>query len=469
MMHIYPSITECGYNKNLFYLALDNFQSGFNILRQQNMKDSSAEFLLEIGKVYFRHGLYSQAKTYYNQAFEIISKYNNIYLLNEYYIYNADIFSAQKQFDSASLYLDKAYFEIRLTKNAYLIAQSFKKISEIYLSKNQTIEALSYLNEALNTLLNSDEQSYEHNLLLIEIYIQTGKVFQLQKLYIDAMKNYNLAKDASQAYTSNNHLFYESLYLIANLRYEDNKIKEAESIAHDVLVFCNLNNDLVLKKDIYSLLSNIYLRKINFSEALKYKQLLVDITDSIADNKLSSKFAEIKAAVEVSDKEYQLQIQEKTIESQKTHNFLLTAILVLSTFFIVGIAFSYRAQKRTNKELEKKNIMIEEQQKELQRLNDTKDKFFSILAHNLRNPFNSLINLSSAQLKEMKGKDLPELENYAKIINDSAKKGHLLLENLLLWSQSQTGEIKYNPSEVDITKIIKNKINQHQVEIVNRG
>ena len=93
------------------------------------------------------------------------------------------------------------------------------------------------------------------------------------------------------------------------------------------------------------------------------------------------------------------------------------------------------------------------QKKHLKELNATKDKFFSIIAHDLRAPLNQMLALSELIQKEVEADKWTEVIRLSGHINDSAKSGSLLLENLLEWSRSQTGSIKFNPEVLDLSLI----------------
>ncbi|MBQ0718484.1 MAG: PAS domain S-box protein, partial [Sulfitobacter litoralis] len=95
---------------------------------------------------------------------------------------------------------------------------------------------------------------------------------------------------------------------------------------------------------------------------------------------------------------------------------------------------------------------LKENEERLTKLNATKDKLFSIIAHDLRSPFNSVLGFSEL-LKE----NLNEIEKsgmYADIINSSAKNALVLLDNLLNWAKSQTGQISCNPTKFVLSSLI---------------
>lgn len=105
-------------------------------------------------------------------------------------------------------------------------------------------------------------------------------------------------------------------------------------------------------------------------------------------------------------------------------------------------------------ELTRQKIQIEEQKKELETLNATKDKFFSIIAHDLKNPFASLIGASGYLLSSSNELSQEQMTNFLTIINNSAKQGHRLLENLLEWSRMQTGMMSWQPEQVDLWDLV---------------
>lgn len=103
-------------------------------------------------------------------------------------------------------------------------------------------------------------------------------------------------------------------------------------------------------------------------------------------------------------------------------------------------------------------------EKDLEQALQTKDKFFSIIAHDLKNPFGSLRTLSEfIQLNEDLTKE--EIREFAEIIHTSACQGYDLLENLLEWSRSQRGYIKWQPEMFDLIELVEANINLIQANI----
>ena len=87
-------------------------------------------------------------------------------------------------------------------------------------------------------------------------------------------------------------------------------------------------------------------------------------------------------------------------------------------------------------------------------LNATKDKFFSIIAHDLKNPFNAVIGFSNLLIDQVKENDYNGIDEYATIIKDSSLRAMSLLNNLLIWARSQTGKMEFNPENFELVKLI---------------
>ena len=106
----------------------------------------------------------------------------------------------------------------------------------------------------------------------------------------------------------------------------------------------------------------------------------------------------------------------------------------------------------------RQNAELEIERNKYQILNSTKDKFFNIIAHDLKNPFANIITLSGFYTDNNLTSD--DLRNYLQIINKSSEQGYKLLENLLQWARLQTGTIHYNPEFVNCDNFIQEIIDQ---------
>jgi signal transduction histidine kinase/ligand-binding sensor domain-containing protein len=148
--------------------------------------------------------------------------------------------------------------------------------------------------------------------------------------------------------------------------------------------------------------------------------------------------------------------------------YILYSIIFLMTVYLV-IKQRERRHYREKKILEEKvierTLQIEKQKAEileknskLNELNVSKDKFFSIIAHDLRNPFNTIIGLSDLLLMNLKETDQQKLQKSLENIKGSSQQAYELLENLLMWARSQTGTLAFNPRFTDLKSLVTESI-----------
>lgn len=105
-------------------------------------------------------------------------------------------------------------------------------------------------------------------------------------------------------------------------------------------------------------------------------------------------------------------------------------------------------------ERKKMDDELKENEAKLRDLLATKDKFFNIIAHDLRSPFNAIMGFSDLLEEQMKDRNYEEIEEYSKYIHSASKRAMNLLSNLLEWSRSQTGKIKFTPEFFDLAVLI---------------
>ena len=112
------------------------------------------------------------------------------------------------------------------------------------------------------------------------------------------------------------------------------------------------------------------------------------------------------------------------------------------------------ARVNTHFKLHQQSIELQKQKKELKELNETKDKFFSIVAHDLRGPFNGFLGFTQLLAEQYSGLDQSKIQKMAVAMRDSAASLFRLLENLLEWSRMQKGLIGFNPDLTNLVSVV---------------
>jgi PAS domain S-box-containing protein len=108
---------------------------------------------------------------------------------------------------------------------------------------------------------------------------------------------------------------------------------------------------------------------------------------------------------------------------------------------------------------------------ELDESNRTKDKLFSIIAHDLKSPFSALLGTSNAMVQEanLEDPDIRKFRKFSKIINDSANRTYNLLVNLLDWSRLQSNRIEVNPECLNLADIIMENVDIGQTMAMSKN
>lgn len=127
----------------------------------------------------------------------------------------------------------------------------------------------------------------------------------------------------------------------------------------------------------------------------------------------------------------------------------------------IGMVLDITGQKEAE-------LQLQENQKELQELNATKDKFFSIIAHDLKGPFGSIMGLSELLLRNLEKFTPEKSKMFIKGIYDSTQNTYKLLENLLEWARSQTGKIQFSPDNLVLETLVIHLIDIAQNQAENK-
>ncbi|MCF6242084.1 MAG: HAMP domain-containing histidine kinase [Bacteroidales bacterium] len=133
------------------------------------------------------------------------------------------------------------------------------------------------------------------------------------------------------------------------------------------------------------------------------------------------------------------------------------------------LSLSQEESKKQQKKIQEQNIELIKKAGDLEKTIKTKDRFYTIIAHDLKSPFNSIIGFSDLVEDAIKLNDFEKIKSYSKYITDSSEQAYKLLLNLLDWSRIQTMDIEYRPTEVDLKKLIEEQINIYKYMAVTKN
>lgn len=225
----------------------------------------------------------------------------------------------------------------------------------------------------------------------------------------------------------------------------------------------------------YELLSQAYKDLEDYKNALMYKELSLAIHEFIRNEKQERQLLETQNRYVVGKKETEIEKletvrldREKELAAQEKFKNILFVLVVL-VCVIAGLLFIlYLVTRRSRRILELAKNEVQQQNIKLQDLNHTKDNFFSIISHDLKGPLNSLTSFSRLLIDHTDNLSKEEIRMLARDLDKSLKNLFALLENLLEWSRSQTGNIDFTSEVFDLAEILKTNKNLLESQARNK-
>lgn len=360
-----------------------------------------------------------------------------------------------KKYKAAFFYFHQAYKIDRLSLNKTQIGNDLTGIGDAFFRLDNYAKALGFYKKA-KELYHSD---YNFDGVGVS-YINIGKAYSSQQKYAKAIENYNkaldnLTKKELTYYVGNANLELAKAYY--NLAMEDKSAKaknlnlslqyanRAINTFNEIKTFDKINEcNLELYK--------AYKETGNHKLALEYheKYLKVKETDLTYENNI--KLGELKTKREFELKDKKIEIQNLKIKSESRKIYLLISIIITILILFSVFLWLYLSKRSRNKLLLEKNM-------EISNINKQKDRFFSIIAHDLRGPFVGFLGLTELLASEIDTMDKEEIQFMAVNLKSSAQNLQNLLENLLEWSSMEQGLIPFTP--------IKNNLHQITEECIS--
>jgi len=419
-----------------------------------------------IGTCYNELAFYDKAIAFFYKALQTCNKYK----INDDKIYANVYRSIGLSYDNlnnsslAQIYYTRALKINQKMKSEPGIANCLSEIGITYDKEGKYTEALRNYRQAnqLYIKLQDAEGCFATN-------NNIGLLYQNTKRYDSALYFYNKCVDIANQMKAD-YLLIPARLNLGNLYNMTGKYALAYSSISQGLALAESQAELPMIQKGYEYLSDYYSKVKNFEKAYKYLDTSAILRDSLYSSEMNSKTAEMQAKYEFEKNEAdneRLQrenvLQALTLSKKTSLIHWLIFTLALIILASAAIIRNTRIKKKTAEELRTKNIEIEKQKKELESLVATKDKFFSIIAHDLKSPFNSLLGFSDLLYESFSELDDTEKYEYIEQVHHSSQGLFELLENLLQWSRAQMGKMEWNPGKVDMEKIFADNLSILQI------
>jgi signal transduction histidine kinase/Tfp pilus assembly protein PilF len=370
-----------------------------------------------IGRIFKQLGRYEQALERLEASRKLSRKIGDVagepYSLSEI----GDVLLRQGKYDSALAMLLQTLKLSREQNVRVLLPKSMLNIAEILVKKNDFAGALAYYDTAYLQYSKTNDRFG-----IAEVNLGRGLAYMSMKRYDEAMRHIETSlKDAQQ--------------LNANLL-------EIECFKH---------------------LSSLFELRGDYKKALEYNKLFEQVEDTLFSQEMQSKMLKDQLQFETESKDFQIaalslqQEQQKSeIKKQEFVRNILVVVMALSGILLITVYRSGQRRRKINALLLQHQEEMEKRSEELEKLNQVKDKFFSIISHDLRSPINALAGL--LDLLDKGAITETELPQHIKELRVRFHHTRTLLNNLLDWTLLQMDKLNLQAAKIDVQKIVEENI-----------
>ncbi len=404
-------------------------------------------FLLK-GNGYHLSGQLTLAVECYMQAAKYDQQFNDIIGLGASYTSLADAYISQQNHNNARTYLLKAVELFDRENDSLRLASALHNLGFEYYRIQQYDSALVLFTNSCNIY---QKLNYEQgNAYCIgNAGLVYSKLNELEK----AEENLLKAIFILQQYADTRAIADFTIEYAFVLQ-RKGKIGNAIQNAHKGFALASKNNYTELKRDAAFRLSKIFEQTHQYDSAFHYLLLYYTFSDSIRNLESIQKTADLRTEFEVAQKQAEVDILEKNKTMQLIIIISLGAIVLLAAVFILLVYINLKRNRKLNIILEERRKLLEKQSNELRDLNRVKDRFFSIISHDLRTPIASLGGISFLIKESLTTDDKSVLKQAADYIDQTVVSLTELLENLLNWALSQQGKFPFKEELIDLEMII---------------
>jgi len=402
--------TEANYSE-----ALTHFYKALKINEDLEDKTGLAVTLNGLGLISHDLDDFPRALNYFFKALEINTKLGDEKTMARNLNNIASCYTRQKKHRKGLDYFKKSLYFSEKNKDTLYIGFGLTNIGITYNELKEYPKAIEYINKSIK-LYNDDSRLFNgYN------KFELGRSYYLMALELPKTEE-------------REDLFKKSLPLfeMANKSFEK----------------YNSLNDL---QESYRYTSNVHQELGHSKMALSYFEKSSKLKDSIFSTKTKDKIENIESQRKIDLRDKQIQIQELQIKSKARTVYLLISLSLAIGLLLTVFFWLFISKRKTNKLLEEKN-------KEISNINSQKDRFFSIIAHDLRGPFNVFLGLTEFLAEDIENMTQEEIQYSAVSMRDSASNLFRLLENLLEWSRMKQGMIPFQPETLYLLPLVKETI-----------
>lgn len=433
-------------------------------------KDSTAigNSYSNIGNYYYEIGVYDDAYFYLTTAYSIlnkgiISKADSI--LMNIVIHNVGrVFKEMGQYETSLQHLRLAQRVSRKLGDKEGNPYALDEIGDVMLRIGKYDSALLYLQQSLketNHLLSQNPENIVKE-LRTKTLIKIAKVYSSLKQYDNALAYYDSTSRLHEL-TNNQYGIAEVELGRGTLFLNNQNYVEAENHIDIALESAKKINAKILEINCYNELAKLWELKGDYKRSLEFFKKHKSLNDSLFSEEMQQKLFRDQVRFATASKDEQIQSLTKLEEFRKTEikrqEFISNVLVVVMALVVILLVTVYRSgqrRKRINTLLLQHQEEMEKRSVELEQLNQVKDKFFSIISHDLRSPISALAGLLDLMDKGAIRSD--ELPMAIKELRIRFNHTRTLLNNLLDWTLLQMDKINLQPAKISLKNLADENI-----------
>jgi len=439
-------------------LAIEEILKGIEI--NKLLKDTSGlgRCYTNLGVSYSRKGSYDKSLEIYFDAVRYHESQNDFSAASNAYTNIGKNYKQLKEYDRALEYYERS-LKIKLeTENEEGAGRVYNNMGTTCIELGEYDRALEFYFKSLE-LHRKTKYKNSQGIALVNI----GEAYMKKQFFAKAL-DYSYRSLDIFSEIGNKGATSSALQVIAETYLEMKKYPEQASQVKNKSTF-EIENMLLRAKDLaeesnrFIELRNVYLTLTEFyrdrdvKNALLYQDKLMAVSDSIYKSEKLTAVAEMQTKFDLTNKvKENLHLKETNELIQSRNKLYLIAALCLFGFLVAG-GILYRQLNNVKEKLEVQNVTIENQNSQLTNLNQTKDRFFGIIAHDLKSPLIAMQGLGKRINFLLQKDDQKQLLALGDQVDNTSTKLNDLLDNLLNWASIQTGDIPYHPQRLNLFDI----------------
>lgn len=319
-------------------------------------------------------------------------------------------------------------------------------------SLNKDYLAIAYINmatiapthterlQAINKAIKLSEDTTDYD-LEVSLLLKKGEILTDNKDYTAAIPVLKESYNEAIKY-GNKTIELSSLLALVECSIESNKINEAEDYM-DIIVKPEFYQKNANAKVIDSMAYLVYHKAGAYEKSFTHGKRYIKYQDSILNNQIDNAYIEYGKKYQTDLFKKNTEIKDLEITKEKNKNYVISLIALLA-IIVVFFTYNNKVKTKNNLILQDKNNTITNQFNIITKANANKQKLFTIISHDLINPFNALLGYSKILKDDYESLDDDSKKKYINIIHNAATSNHVLVKNLLDWSRTQQENITVN-------------------------